>query len=434
MLEKSDVDVSEVLAKFTVVNLDVALISPTPTGLQKSIMDATDNVRDYLKEVGFHDYDAQGQGPDHKVVKPARFIEPTGTIETTVSFYRPQTKTGDPRIWFSRLTRYAEPRNLLAMFVSEGVLNVVNCSDSRLMGQLVRPSQTRSNVPPPEKKTKEENAEQLALPVDRAKQPVNIVPNTPLGAVIEQARPQRSAVVDELLGLLRDVSKRGYIQTLRPGPTGVGMTLETLLGIQANSSTEPDFKGIELKSKRYGGRPPTRSTLFSKVPNWKLSPVGSELGLLKRRGAVVNGRLQLYHTLRATAVNSYGLVLDVDSNGGALRQNHIDSKKKAVTHDATWNLPVLHDALATKHRSTFWIKALCRGEAESEAFHYVEVEHTKAAKIRNFDVLIETGVVTVDYTLSLKPNGKARNHGYLFKISPKDIDALFPPPERYDLR
>ena len=42
----------------------------------------------------------------------------------------------------------------------------------------------------------------------------------------------------------------GFIQTMRPGDTGIGYTFESLLGIPANSATTPDFKGIEIKTKR----------------------------------------------------------------------------------------------------------------------------------------------------------------------------------------
>ena len=59
MLEKSDTDVGDVLAAFTRHEIDVALLVPTETGLKKSIMDATANVRDYLLSTGIHDFDDQ---------------------------------------------------------------------------------------------------------------------------------------------------------------------------------------------------------------------------------------------------------------------------------------------------------------------------------------------------------------------------------------
>ena len=60
----------------------------------------------------------------------------------------------------------------------------------------------------------------------------------------------------------------------------VGYTLETLLGIQANSSKHPDYKGIELKSSRKRN---LKGTLLSMVPNWSISNLESAHELVQKR-------------------------------------------------------------------------------------------------------------------------------------------------------
>jgi hypothetical protein len=42
--------------------------------------------------------------------------------------------------------------------------------------------------------------------------------------------------------------------------------------------------------------------------------------------------------------------------------------------------------------------------------------------------LVEAGVITVDYALH-QQGTRARDHGYLFKIDPANLGALFPPPD-----
>lgn len=53
---------------------------------------------------------------------------------------------------------------------------------------------------------------------------------------------------------LSEISKKGFIKSLRKDNTGIGFTLETLLGIKENNLGEPDFiyKGlkVELKAQR----------------------------------------------------------------------------------------------------------------------------------------------------------------------------------------
>lgn len=392
MLAKSDFPVADALALLGTFGLEAALLVPTPTGLDKSIFDATSSLREYLDERGYHDFANQPQGQDHKVVRATYFVRPAALEKSKVSLYRPPTKKGDPRIWLGAATRAnAAAFNLLALTVIDDTLYVLNMSDPAVRASLGDPA-------------------------------------SPFRRVVD-ARRRTSDAAEELLELLRAISARGFIRTLRPGDTGVGMTLETLLGIAANSKQAPDYKGIELKAKRSKlGRKDNRSTLFSKAPNWKLSPVGSAVGLLERRGYVDgDGRLALYHTLRGDKVNSLGLALEIDAERDWLKQVHVDPATSKAQHDVTWEMPLLKRDLAAKHKETFWVQARCRGKAEEEEFHYVAVQHTSGPMTGNLPALLEAGVVTVDYALHLK-GGRARDHGYLFKIHPENLGALFPPP------
>jgi hypothetical protein len=49
-------------------SVEVTLIEPTKTGLEKSIMDATGPVRSYFKTKGIHNYETQKQGTENKII------------------------------------------------------------------------------------------------------------------------------------------------------------------------------------------------------------------------------------------------------------------------------------------------------------------------------------------------------------------------------
>lgn len=396
MLSQSDFPIEEALELLTRHDLEVTLLVPTPNGMEKSIFDATADLREYLRDRDYHDYASQGQGESAKITREAFFVLPTSLVSTQVSLYRPTTKKGDPRIWLGRATRaQAGPGNLLALLVIGGVLYILNMSDSGVRQSLGSP-------------------------------------RSPLVKILGVAGHDENPAVSELLDKLREVCARGFIKTLRPGATGIGMTLETVLGIAANSSQFPDFKGIEIKAKR-GGKGDSRTTLFSQVPDWSLSPVGSSMGLLQRRGYTRDGRLQLYHELDARQPNSIGLFLLVDEARDWLKQSQLDKVTGSTTHDVTWQMQKLRDRLAQKHRETFWVHARCQGKGANEEFEYHTVEHTKGPKVRNLEALIEAGVISLDYTLSQLSATRARDHGYLFKIHSSNLGALFPPSRRYAL-
>ena len=164
-------------------------------------------------------------------------------LETKTSLYRPSSKTGDPRIWIYKLGEQAKPGDLLAITLGYKSLVVINCSKTNLVDLL-----------------DSSNPKFLKL--------------------FSSSIITMSMEANELFSMLKSVSTEGYIKTLRPGDTGVGYTLETKLGIQANNNRAPDYKGIEIKSGRQRSQRSGRTTIFSQVPNWAISQLKSSREIL----------------------------------------------------------------------------------------------------------------------------------------------------------
>ena len=92
----SDTPIEQFFPLFANTGVPVAFLVPTPTGYGKSIMDATGPVRELFKNAKLHDYEVQGQGPEHKVMIKSYFVYPDRTQETADSLYRPVTKKRRP--------------------------------------------------------------------------------------------------------------------------------------------------------------------------------------------------------------------------------------------------------------------------------------------------------------------------------------------------
>ena len=397
MLTRSDIPIDLVVADFARYGVEAGYVVPTDTGMSKSIIDAHESVRRFLKSKSLHDFDLQKQGPDNKKLVPVKLVLPDRIEDRELSLYRPQTKKGDPRMWIGRLREYANPLNLIALITgSNGMLYVVNCSRQDVWASRERPG-------------------------------------TPFHQLLLNAA--KSDVAEELLEKLRVISSKGFVESLRRGPTGIGFTLESMLGIAANSSRSPDYKGIELKSGRVAksGRPRTRSDLFSQVPNWQISSLKSGREILATYGYFneAEQRIQLYCTIKNNP-NPQGLFMRVN-NSGDMVENLARTSDNIEEPVVVWILDKLEKALAAKHRETFWVKAQRRTQSGREQFHYTSVTHTRSPMINNFGLLVDAGKIELDYTLHLKPNGTARDHGYKFKIWPRNFDLLFPPPINYAL-
>lgn len=373
-------------------SVELCLIEPTGTGLEKSIMDATGSVRTYLKTNNIHDFELQKQGPENKIYIPSQLISANGLVSSVASLYRPVTKKGDPRIWFKGLGNYADPNDILGIVEFDKKLYVMNITQLDLKKLI-------------ESKT-----------------------TNPLKELVNEINQISNEISDELLFKLRAIAAKGFVPALLQADTSIGRTLEKLLGIEMNSSRAPDYKGIELKSARENKG--TRKGLFAKTPNWELSKFKNRNEILAAFGYWEKGVFRLYNTIRATGRNAQGLILRTDYEQDYLFEN---SDKKEIGDFLTWELSALRKALATKHKETFWIKAQSKKEGDKEYFLFKSAEHTKSPLLNQFGLLIEMGAITLDYPIKRLANGSVIDKGCNFKLKPTALNMLFPPSRSYSL-
>lgn len=374
-------------------SISVTLIEPTATGLQKSIMDATATVRNYFKENEIHDYWAQKKGPDSKIVLTGTIYDETKIYKTRISLYRPNTKKGDPRIWFSGLKKYASPNDIIAITYHDDELHIFNMSRLPLLDLL------------------------------------NTEVNNPLKELIKDINGDANTIAFELLNKLKKIANGGLVPSMVNADTAVGRTLERVLRIDINSSKKPDYKGIEIKSFR--SKRGTRKNLFAQVPDWSISKFKSSAQILDAFGYWREEDFKLYCTVSAIVKNSQGLSLRLDTDIQQLIEN---SDQNAIGDFVAWNLEKLHKRLLEKHKETFWVAADSDIIDGREFFQYTLVEHTRKPIISQFDLLIEQGIITLDHLIKRNAKGKVVEKGPIFKIKPNGTELLFPPSEKYDLR
>ena len=399
MLAMSDTPIEQFFPLFANTGVPVAFLVPTPTGYGKSIMDATGPVRELFKNAKLHDYEVQGQGPEHKVMIKSYFVYPDRTQETAASLYRPVTKKGDPRIWFKDLKSYCMPCNLLALITIEDCIYVINLSNPMVAASLWNKGYVYD-------------------------------------IFLEAAHKDR-LIADELLQKIQAIHNQGFLPSITPGDPGVGDTLEHALGIERNNSRAPDYKGIELKTTRLTrngvSRQVTRSTLFTKVPDVGMTyrEIVDHYGKIQiPRGSTV-ARLQLYETFRVSRPNAYDLVLEVDQNNDQLQLLHQETQLRKYV--SAWYLSTLKQALLLKHHETFWVKAVSENRDGQEWFRYDKILHTKNPNTSLLAPLLEADKITVDLAAHYNPDGKWRDHGMLFKMLPIDLPLLLGDPIEYDL-
>ena len=316
--------------------------------------------------------------------------EPTNS---TASLYRPNTKKGDPRIWFTGLKSSINADEILVVVAQTNKLYALNISAFSF--------QERESL-------------------DKA-----------FSSLLEEMRPTRevNTIADELLGKLHAIARSGYIPAECSGSTAIGRTLESALGLQINSNPLPDYKGIEIKSKRSASN--TRKTLFAKVPDWNLSSLKSFRELIDAYGYDRDGLRRLNCSVSALQQNPQGLQLAVEYGLDLLLEN---GERQGTVNKGilVWALPTLRQKLAEKHRETFWVSAETRTRCGREEFLFKSVEYTRSPHIYQFPDLLATGLITIDHLIKEKGQS-AHERGPLFKMNKAGYQLLFPAPKKFEL-
>jgi len=225
----------------------------------------------------------------------------------------------------------------------------------------------------------------------------------------------------ELLARFDTVKQRGWVDTMRGGDTGIGYTFETLIGVQENNDQTADFRGIEIKCKglREGARLGTgKINLFQAAPTWATKlPSKERIRILGQLGA--NGLFSCFSQL-STTPNNLGLLLKI------LEQQRQIGLVKHENDLGHWTYDTLERRLREKHSRAAFIKARKREVAGSTQYSYEELVYCERPSIERFNQMIHDRSVVFEFTMSEKPGGKIRNHGYPWRLLGADfLDQLF---------
>lgn len=218
--------------------------------------------------------------------------------------------------------------------------------------------------------------------------------------------------IEEFTEKFEKIKNQGFVQTMRKGPTGIGYTLETLLGIKENNAANPDIDGAELKTHRTkGNNMITLFTFNNKV--WKIPP----LDAVKKYGSLdQNGRKGLYYTM-SLKPNSAGLFLDVQKTEISVR--HISGEVIA-----TWQLQNLVDRFIQKIPALLFVSAFTEERDGLEYFHFYRAQLMKGTSPELLSNQFKEENILVDLRLHDKGT-RARNHGTGFRTFEDRLPLLF---------
>jgi hypothetical protein len=220
---------------------------------------------------------------------------------------------------------------------------------------------------------------------------------------------------DGFVERLREIKSMGWVKTHRNANTGVGKTLEDLLGIEENNVPGPDAVGVELKAVRRSSE--SLTTLFTKEP-----PRGSEYRplwsqeMIHELGYIDDkGREALKVTIYPDEPNNQGFYLDYSDD--TIKIEHNEAGTCAI-YPIDW----LQEKFEDKFPQLVMVFADNEYRDDIEYFRYDEAYHLDGFDGEEFLQLMREGIITVDLRMHLKESGANRNRGTAWRIM--DVSKL----------
>ena len=241
---------------------------------------------------------------------------------------------------------------------------------------------------------------------------------------------------NEFVDRIKQIKDMGFVESNRSGDTGIGKTLEDLLGISENNIAGPDFDIYELKSGRKDSS--SMLTLFTKAP----MPKGANKSLLEAFGyrqRTEKNRKQLrvtdyvdvkipeqecstrekelHVTVDSKSINSVGLKLEIRDN-----RIYISNPKNVLAY---YDEGTLREAFEKKYKKLVLVLASSKKEDGKEYFWFNEAYLLEGFSFIRFAELVKEGVVKLDLRIGHYPDGRPHDHGTGFRILPKDRPKCF---------
>ncbi len=224
--------------------------------------------------------------------------------------------------------------------------------------------------------------------------------------------------LQEMQRKLMAIKDQGFIPSLRRGSTGIGYTLETLLGVAENNIPIPDIGGrVEIKTIRRDSQ--SLITLFTFNRGvWHIP----QKELIERYGYWdKKGRRALKNTVFYDRPIAQGIALDVDEQKHTIHLVDVGSGEPL----ATWDVFVIVGKFMSKLSRLLLVFADRRREGGQEFFHYDEAYLLTEPSPRAFLNAFRGSVIGIDIRMHLKDNGAVRNRGTGFRIAEKDLIGLY---------
>lgn len=223
----------------------------------------------------------------------------------------------------------------------------------------------------------------------------------------------------EIQDKIKELNAKGYIPSIRKGPTGIGHTLEHELKLSENNLAIPDIGGrVELKATRRASNSMVTLFTFNRAV-WQIQ----QKEIIEKYGYIDDkNRKSLYSTVFHGQPNPQNLKIEIDKS-----QNKVHLYHSSGVLLATWSIFTIVGKFISKLERLLVVFADSRinNELNKEEFLFTEAYLLENPSPDQFLLAFENSLIAIDIRMHIKSPGVVRNHGTGFRILEKNITDLY---------
>lgn len=230
----------------------------------------------------------------------------------------------------------------------------------------------------------------------------------------------------------QEIKRKKWIKSVKKGPTGIGATLEHLLGCEENSLEIPDFNSFEVKAKRKFSE--SYISLFNMTPSGKYYHETERLKNLYgypdkilKQYKVLNNSI---YTSKTTWIgNRFQFILKVNKEKKIVKLCIFDRNNNLIEDFINWDFDSIKEKLYRKLKNLAYFNAYTKFYKNEEYFYYYKIQFFRLKNFETFINLINDGTIRINFKIGVfrfgKRLGQIHDHGTSFEIKECDLLKLY---------
>ncbi len=236
---------------------------------------------------------------------------------------------------------------------------------------------------------------------------------------------------DVLLQKIAEIKDTQWIKSVNNNDSGIGLTLEKLLGKQVENFEWPDFKGVEVKAKLARSR--YDLTLFTAAPDsilFAAQEVRNRYGYPDRK--LWNCKVfntSIFANDYKSMSNRYYMRLYVDWKKDCVTFQVYNRKYELIDDEIAWSFSMLQEKLERKLAKLLVVTCEQKMIDNEKYYRYTHFKYYELKSFAHFLRAIEQGGIYVAFQISVFKGdykyGQMHDRGTAFIIKNDKIDEVF---------